>query len=204
MRGQEARRQRRAHAVAEHRHLRRPGRLERLPGEPRQDLRHRVLHREAIVLGAEHAPVDEVEVEALLGHVLDEGCLGHQVEDVRPADPEIRHEEQRGAVGALGGVPPEPRLVLAVDLLPRGGPDLGLLRVHHHLAPVLHPEEIAARVFIEARHHFRGHGRHLGHHREQFVSHVLPLGAGPRCSSRAPSARVDSPTSLRRRHRTAT
>jgi len=46
-----------------------------LPGHARKDLGGGVLEGEVIVLGAEDAPVDEEEIEAALGHVLDERAL---------------------------------------------------------------------------------------------------------------------------------
>src|SRR5437899_626003 len=94
----ERRRDGRAHAVAEHGELRRPRALEDLRGHLRQDLRHAVLDREVVVLGPEDAPVEQVEVESLARHVLDEAPAREEVEDVRPADPEVRDEQERGRV----------------------------------------------------------------------------------------------------------
>ena len=140
VRGHERGGERRAHAVAQHGEPRGPRRLERLRGHPRQDPGHAVLHRQPVVLRAERAPVQEVEVEPLRRHVLDKTPARKQVEDIRARDPEVWNEEQRGSVRRRGAVAVEPRLVLPVDLSAgrRAGPRLD--GVQHQPREVRHPE----------------------------------------------------------------
>jgi len=145
----------RAHAIPEHRDLLRARGLERLPGHARKDLGGGVLEGEVIVLGAKDAPVDQEEIEAALGHVLDERALAHEIEDVGAADAEVGHEEEGRLDRALRFVAIEPGLVLAVELLARRGPDLGLLRVHDHLAEVLHAQGVPAHLFLPPGQHLR-------------------------------------------------
>ena len=87
-----------------------------------------LVHGQPVVLLPVDAPVQEVEVVPLPAHVLDEGRAGLEVEDRRPADAEVRHEQDRHRARARRLVPVQPGLVPPVDDLLGREADPGLGR----------------------------------------------------------------------------
>src|SRR5439155_17776969 len=143
---------------------------------------HAVLEGEVVVLGAEHAPVEQVEIEALARHVLDEGAVRHEVEDVGPADAEVGHEQDRRAVAAARGVPVEPRLVALVDLLARRQPRAGL-GGRGELAEVGQAADVAVQLLLPLLDDLGGRGGAAGREpvgeplhyvREALLTHRFP------------------------------
>src|SRR5262245_10185210 len=148
MRSDERCRDGRAHAVAEHRELVGARGLEHPSGHPRQDLGDALLDREVVVLRSEHAPVQEVEVEALLRHVLDEAAARQEFEDVWAADAEVGDEEYRRPATARRLVAIEPRLVPLVDLHARRLAGLRLDRVRQQAVEIPHPADVALELVL--------------------------------------------------------
>ena len=198
MRGDERRRDGRPHAVAEHRELVRPRGREHALGHARQNLDHALLDSEVVVLRAEHAPIEQIEVEPLPGHVLDEAPAGQEVENVGSADAEVRNEEQRGPVSPGRLVPVEPRLVAFIDLHARRLAGLRLGRIHRHLVEVLEPAESPLEFLLPLLDHLGGHvrgepaGESLNDVGEALLPHgqrapsPITSGTSSRASSRAP------------------
>src|SRR5262249_92519 len=137
-----------AHAVAEYRQLVGARRLEHPPGHSRQDLGDTLLDREVVVLRSEHAPVQEVEVEALLRHVLDEATAREEIEDIGAADAEVGDEEYGRPVTARRLVAIEPRLVPLVDLRARRLAGLRLDRVRQQAVEIPHPADVALELVL--------------------------------------------------------
>src|SRR5205823_4082971 len=176
VRGDERRRHRRPHAVAEHAELPRVRALEDLLRHARQDLRHAVLHGEVVVLRPEDAPVEQIEIESLPRHVLDEAATRKQVEDVWSADPEVRDEQDRGPVAPRRGVPVEARLVRLVDLLTRRLADPGLDRSGHQRLQVPEPANVLVELLLPLPDRLRTHAALLvyGNGTARYIWNIEP------------------------------
>src|SRR4028118_989604 len=129
-----------AQSVPEQRELVRAGVAQDLLYRPGQVVEDVVLEVEVLVLIARYAPVEHVDVEALLGQELDKAVARHEVQDVRAVDEGVDHEDRDRVLLLDGGrVMVELRLVLGPDgLLGRlAGVGLGALDHDLHPAAVL-------------------------------------------------------------------
>ena len=88
-----------------------------LLGHPRENPGGAVGEREVVVFRTEDTPIEQVEGKALVDEMLDEAGLRHQIEDVWPADPEVRDKQNRSGVSTFARVAIQTGLVFPVDLL---------------------------------------------------------------------------------------